>query len=105
MTLANKLLRICWAVWCYERRLSGDWQSARIPPNGGVEKLSDGSSGCGDHDLRDCLAPAARTTEWPGQCPEQAGYTNATALTTGSKKLFLTACGESPYAFVREIQF
>ena len=27
--LANKLVRICWAVWCNERRFSGDWQSVR----------------------------------------------------------------------------
>ena len=32
------------------------------------------------------MAPAARTTEWPGRkSPKQAGYTNATALTTGAK--------------------
>ena len=36
----------------------------------------------------------------PGQRPEQAGYTNATALTTGSKKLFLISCGDIPYAIV-----
>ncbi|HBO4096201.1 TPA: IS110 family transposase, partial [Pseudomonas aeruginosa] len=29
VALANKLVRICWAVWCHERRFSGDWQSAR----------------------------------------------------------------------------
>ncbi|WP_349573509.1 IS110 family transposase [Azotobacter salinestris] len=29
VTLANKLVRICWAVWCHERRFSGDWQSSR----------------------------------------------------------------------------
>lgn len=27
VALANKLVRICWAVWCHERRFSGDWQS------------------------------------------------------------------------------
>lgn len=29
VALANKLVRICWAVWCHERRFSGDWQGAR----------------------------------------------------------------------------
>lgn len=29
VALANKMVRICWAVWCHERRFSGDWQSAR----------------------------------------------------------------------------
>jgi transposase len=29
VALANKLVRICWAVWCHERRFSGDWRSAR----------------------------------------------------------------------------
>ncbi|UTW07976.1 IS110 family transposase [Pseudomonas benzenivorans] len=29
VALANKLVRICWAVWCHERRFSGDWPSAR----------------------------------------------------------------------------
>ncbi len=29
VALANKLVRICWAVWCHQRRFSGDWQSAR----------------------------------------------------------------------------
>ncbi|QLC74863.1 IS110 family transposase [Pseudomonas sp. LPB0260] len=29
VALANKLVRICWAVWCHERRFSGDWQSVR----------------------------------------------------------------------------
>nr|WP_083491690.1 transposase [Pseudomonas taeanensis] len=27
VALANKLVRICWAVWCHERRFSGNWQS------------------------------------------------------------------------------
>ena len=27
--LAHKLVRICWAVWCHQRRFSGDWQSVR----------------------------------------------------------------------------
>ncbi len=27
--LANKLVRICLAVWCHERRFSGNWQSSR----------------------------------------------------------------------------
>lgn len=30
VALANKLVRICWAVWCHERRFSGNWQS--MPP-------------------------------------------------------------------------
>jgi transposase len=29
VALANKLVRICWAVWCHERRFSGNWQSAK----------------------------------------------------------------------------
>ncbi|MDP5624634.1 IS110-like element ISPpu24 family transposase, partial [Pseudomonas aeruginosa] len=29
VALANKLVRICWAVWCHERRFSGDWQSVK----------------------------------------------------------------------------
>lgn len=29
VALANKLVRICWAVWCHERRFSGDWQSSK----------------------------------------------------------------------------
>ncbi len=29
VALANKLVRICWAVWCHERRFSGDWRSVR----------------------------------------------------------------------------
>ncbi|SER00931.1 Transposase [Azotobacter beijerinckii] len=29
VALANKLVRICWAVWCHERRFSGEWQSSR----------------------------------------------------------------------------
>jgi transposase len=28
VALANKLVRICWAVWCHARRFSGYWQSA-----------------------------------------------------------------------------
>ncbi|MGG2399019.1 IS110 family transposase [Pseudomonas sp. SH1-B] len=27
VALANKLVRICWAVWCHQRRFSGNWQS------------------------------------------------------------------------------
>ncbi|WP_137820436.1 IS110 family transposase [Pseudomonas sp. 2FG] len=27
VALANKMVRICWAVWCHERRFSGNWQS------------------------------------------------------------------------------
>jgi len=27
VALANKLVRICWAVWCEQRRFSGNWQS------------------------------------------------------------------------------
>ncbi|NMY40949.1 IS110 family transposase [Pseudomonas sp. WS 5013] len=30
VALANKLVRICWAVWCHKRRFSGNWQS--MPP-------------------------------------------------------------------------
>ena len=30
VALANKLVRICWAVWCHQRRFSGNWQS--MPP-------------------------------------------------------------------------
>ena len=29
VALANKLVRICWAVWCHERRFSGNWQSIK----------------------------------------------------------------------------
>jgi transposase len=29
VALANKLVRICWAVWCHERRFNGNWQSVR----------------------------------------------------------------------------
>ncbi|WP_369958908.1 IS110 family transposase [Pseudomonas benzenivorans] len=29
VALANKLVRICWAVWCHARRFSGDWHSAK----------------------------------------------------------------------------
>lgn len=29
VALANKLVRICWAVWCHERRFSGNWQSTK----------------------------------------------------------------------------
>ncbi|SED87952.1 transposase [Pseudomonas anguilliseptica] len=29
VALANKLVRICWAVWCHERRFSGNWQSLK----------------------------------------------------------------------------
>jgi transposase len=29
VALTNKMVRICWAVWCHEQRFSGDWQSAR----------------------------------------------------------------------------
>ncbi|ACO80978.1 Transposase IS116/IS110/IS902 family protein [Azotobacter vinelandii CA] len=36
VALANKLVRICWAMWCHERRFSGDWQSSRF------------SRGCGE---------------------------------------------------------
>jgi transposase len=28
VALANTLVRICCAVWCHERRFSGDWHSA-----------------------------------------------------------------------------
>jgi transposase len=27
VALANKLVRICWAVWCHQRRFSGNWHS------------------------------------------------------------------------------
>ena len=27
VALANKMVRICWSVWCHERRFSGNWQS------------------------------------------------------------------------------
>lgn len=30
VALANKLVRICWAVWCHQRRFNGQWQS--VPP-------------------------------------------------------------------------
>ncbi len=30
VALANKVVRICWAVWCHQRRFSGNWQS--MPP-------------------------------------------------------------------------
>lgn len=29
VALANKRVRIFWAVWCHERRLSGTWQSVK----------------------------------------------------------------------------
>jgi transposase len=29
VALANKLVRICWALWCHERRFSDNWQSVR----------------------------------------------------------------------------
>lgn len=29
VALANKLVRVCWAVWCRQRRFSGDWQSVK----------------------------------------------------------------------------
>lgn len=29
VALANKLVRICWAVWCHERRFNGNWQSVK----------------------------------------------------------------------------
>jgi transposase len=29
VALANKLVRICWAVWCNQRHFSGDWQSVK----------------------------------------------------------------------------
>jgi len=29
VALANKLVRICWAVWCHERRFNGNWQSTK----------------------------------------------------------------------------
>jgi len=29
VALANKLVRICWAVWCHERRFSGNWHSTK----------------------------------------------------------------------------
>jgi hypothetical protein len=29
VALANKLVRICWAAWCHERRFCGDWKSAK----------------------------------------------------------------------------
>jgi transposase len=28
VALANKMVRICWAVWCHERRFSGNWQNS-----------------------------------------------------------------------------
>jgi len=28
VALANKMVRICWAVWCHGRRFSGNWQSS-----------------------------------------------------------------------------
>ena len=30
VALANKMVRICWAVWCHERRFNGNWQSTLI---------------------------------------------------------------------------
>ena len=32
VALANKLVQICWAVWCHERRFNGNWRSL---PDGG----------------------------------------------------------------------
>jgi len=29
VALANKLERICWVVWCHERRFNGNWQSVK----------------------------------------------------------------------------
>lgn len=29
VALANKMVRICWAVWCHQRHFSGDWQSVK----------------------------------------------------------------------------
>ncbi len=29
VALANKLVRICWAVWCHERRFSGNWRTTK----------------------------------------------------------------------------
>ena len=29
VALANKLVRICWAVWCHERRFSGNGHSTQ----------------------------------------------------------------------------
>ncbi|WP_439888795.1 transposase [Pseudomonas sp. MBLB4123] len=29
VALANKLVRICWAVWCHARRFSGVWHSTK----------------------------------------------------------------------------
>lgn len=28
VALGNKMVRICWAVWCHERRFNGNWQSS-----------------------------------------------------------------------------
>lgn len=30
VALANKLVRVCWAVWCHERRCSGVWKSRQL---------------------------------------------------------------------------
>ena len=58
-----------------------------------------------NHDPRDRLnawPPLRELQNGPGTRPRKAGYAIATALTTGSKKAFLTACGESPYTIVRQ---
>ena len=50
VALANKLVRICWAVWCHERRFSGDWQGDSPPDGGRVISRVRGcfSCGCGE---------------------------------------------------------
>ncbi|PZW43265.1 transposase IS116/IS110/IS902 family protein [Pseudomonas sp. URMO17WK12:I2] len=29
VALANRLVRICWALWCHERRFNGNWHSVK----------------------------------------------------------------------------
>jgi hypothetical protein len=36
VALVNKMVRICWAVWCHERRFSGNWQSCLLAYPAGV---------------------------------------------------------------------
>jgi hypothetical protein len=42
VALANKLVRICWAVWCHERRFNGNWQLAKHKARLTAEVISKG---------------------------------------------------------------
>lgn len=69
--------------------------------SGTVEQASPAAEqGRYNHDHGDRLnawPPLRELQNGQGNAHDKAGYTNAAALTTGSKTAYLTVCGESTY--------